>query len=134
MSSLLNQDQLYNREERIAYIYRWLLSNGNLSDIEQNMSNGESFTSEQKDFINSIIEEIEMLTDSIKKFIPSNWSWERYNFIEKSVLINAAAEIIIANNKKAIVIDESVEYAKIYCGDKASPLINGIIDKIEPNK
>ncbi len=130
MSSLLNQDQLYNREERISYIYRWQITGGDLSESEQYMSNGERFTSEQINFINTIIDEFEMLKEAIVKFIPDSWSWERYNLIEKAVLINAAAEIIIAQNKKSIVIDESVEYAKIYCGDKASPLINGIIDKI----
>lgn len=131
MSSLLNQDRLYNREERISYIYRWLLSEGDLSESEsQYMSNGERFSKEQLTFINTIIDEFEMLKESIVKYIPDTWSWERYNFIEKAILLNAAAEIIIAQNKKSIVIDESVEYSKIYCGEKASPLINGIIDKI----
>ncbi len=94
------------------------------------MSNGESFTEEQKRFIDTITNEYEMLEEAITKFIPKDWKWERFNLIEKAVLINAAAEIIIAKNKKAIVIDESLEYSKIYCGEKATPLINGIIDKI----
>ncbi len=130
MSNLLNQDQLYNREERIAYIYRWLISKGDLTESEQYMSNGERFTEEQKRFIDTIISEIDTIESEVSKFIPSDWKWERFNYIERAVLINAAAEINIASNKKSIVIDESLEYSKVYCGDKATPLINGIIDKI----
>ncbi len=130
MSNHLNQDRLYNREERISYIYRWQLSGNDLTETEQYMSNGEEFNREQKEFIDTIINEFEMLLEAITKYIPSDWKWDRFNFIERSILINAAAEIIIANNKKSIVIDESLEYSKIYCGEKASPLINGIIDKI----
>ncbi len=130
MSNLLNQDQLYNREERIAYIYRWLISKGDLTESEQFMSNGERFTEQQKRFIDTIISEIESIEEEVAKLIPSDWKWERFNFIERAVLINAAAEIKIASNKKSIVIDESLEYSKVYCGDKATPLINGIIDKI----
>ncbi len=130
MSNLLNQDQLYNREERIAYIYRWTISKGDLSESEQYMSNGERFSEEQKGFIDTIIEEMDMLEAEVSKHIPSDWKWERFNYIEKAVMINAAAEILLANNRKAIVIDESLEYSKVFCGDKATPLINGIIDKI----
>lgn len=130
MSNLLNQDQLYNRDERIAYIYRWFISDGDLTESEQYMSNGERFTEEQAKFIKEIINEIDTLEEEILKHIPKDWKWERFNLIERSILINAAAEIMLANNKKAIVIDESLEYSKVYCGDKATPLINGIIDKI----
>ncbi len=130
MSNLLNQDQLHNRFERISFIYRWIIAEGDLCESEHYMSDGEKFTEEQKRFIDTIINEYQMLEEAIVKFIPKDWKWERFNLIEKSVLINAAAEIIIANNKKAIVIDESLEYSKIYCGEKATPLINGIIDKI----
>ncbi len=130
MSSLLNQDQLYNRYERISYIYRWFISKGNLSESEQLMSTGEVFTEDQAKFIKQLINEVSYLQEEISKHIPNTWKWDRFNLIERSILINAAAEILLANNKKAIVIDESLEYSKIYCGEKATPLINGIIDKI----
>ncbi len=130
MSSLLNQDQLYNREERISYIYRWMLSKGDLCESEKYMSNGESFSDEQIKFIETILDEIETLEEEVKKHISTDWKFERFNYIERAVLINAAAELIIAKNKKSIVIDESLEYSKIYCGEGASPLINGILDKI----
>ncbi len=130
MSSTLNQDQLYNRDERISYIYRWLLTDGDLSETEQYMSTGEKFSEEQTGFISKLINEIDYLIETIVKHVPDTWKWDRFNTIERAVIINAAAEILLANNKKAIVIDESLEYSKIYCGDKATPLINGIIDKI----
>ncbi len=130
MSNILNQDQLHNREERISYIYRWIINEGDLSESEKYTSTGEAFTNDQVKFINQIVSEHDYLVDELSKHVPDTWKWERFNYIEKAVLINAAAEILLANNKKAIVIDESLEYAKVYCGDKATPLINGIIDQI----
>lgn len=130
MSNLHNKDQLYNREERIIYLFRWILLKGDLSESEQLMSNGERFTEEQTNFINKIINEIEYLEEEIIKHIPSTWPWDRFNYTEKAVMINAAAELLLANNKRSIVIDESLEFSKVYCGDKAAPLINGVLDKI----
>lgn len=130
MSSLQIEDQLYNRDERISYIYRWMVNKGDLSESERYMSNGQRFSEQQYSFIDTIIARHEELEAIIVKHIPDTWKWERFNTIEKAVLINATAELVIAQNKKSIVIDESLNYAKIYCGEKASPLLNGILDKI----
>lgn len=130
MSSLQIEDQLYNRDERISYIYRWMVNKGDLSESERYMSNGQRFSEQQYSFIDTIIARHEELETIIVKHIPDTWKWERFNTIEKAVLINATAELVIAKNKKSIVIDESLNYAKIYCGEKASPLLNGILDKI----
>ncbi len=126
-----NNNKLYKREERISFIYRHLLLKDVVDDSNEAINSPDyGFSTEQIEFINEIIDNLENLEDQIKKHVPDNWDWSRFNVIEKSLLINAVAEINLAGNKKAIVIDESIEYSKIYCGEKAAPLINGLIDKI----
>ncbi len=126
-------NKLYKREERISFIYRHFLLKGVVDDYDEAINSPDyGFSSEQIEFIKEIIDNLEKLEELIKKYVPDNWDWNRFNVIEKSLLINAVAEITLAGNKKAIVIDESIEYSKIYCGEKAAPLINGIIDKITP--
>ncbi len=128
MSKLLNQEKLYNREARINTIYTWILCENDSSEFK--MDDSPKFSLEQIEFIKSIYEEIDMLEKKIIEHIPSSWKWERFNYLEKAILINATAEILLAKNKKSIVIDESLEYAKVFCGEKSQPLINAIIDKI----
>lgn len=125
------QGALHNRHERINFLYRNYLLEGTLQDSAEAINGNEyGFTDEQKDFANKILENIVRLESKISEHLPKDWKWERFNTLEKAVILNGAAEILIAENKKAIVIDESLEFAKKYCGEKSQPLINGILDKI----
>lgn len=125
------QNALYNRNERIFFLYRNYLLEGTLNDSAEVIDSNEyNFTKENKDFINEVLDNTDKLEEQITKFTPKDWKWERFNTLEKAVLLNGAAEILLAKNKKAIVIDESIEFARKFCGEKSQPLINGILDKI----
>lgn len=125
------QIALHNRNERIFFLYRNYLLSDVLNDSHEIIDSKEfNFTSEQKDFILKILSNIDKLETKISLHLPKDWKWERFNFLEKAIILNGSSEILIANNKKAIVIDEALEFAKRYCGEKSQPLINGILDKI----
>jgi transcription termination factor NusB len=52
--------------------------------------------------------------------------------LEKAILINGAAEILLFNNKEKIVISESNKIAKKYIGeDKPVKLITAILNQIK---
>jgi len=124
-----NENSLsHRRKERIFFLYRNYLLDDSKEEIESDQFN---FNKKQIDFINLILKDIDSLENKIKKFIPSDWIWERFNFLEKAILLNAASEMILKKKDKKIIINESVEFAKKYCSEKAPPLINGILDKIE---
>lgn len=127
-----DKGKLHNRKERIFFLYRNYLLEGTLNDSNESIHGEEyNFSDEQKTFIDNILKNIETLETEIFKHLPTDWKWERFNNVEKAILLNATAEILLANNKKAIVIEEALEFAKKYCGEKSQPLINAMIDKIE---
>ena len=123
---------LYNRSERINLIYQVYLFSLISSDIKKMLHEGKTILNDRQ--INTILktlEEKEFLEDKIIKIIPKTWKWNRINNLEKAILLNGAAEIILFSNDKKIVINESVEYSKKYCEEKAKNLINGILDNIK---
>ncbi len=125
------QGALHNRNERIFFLYRNYLLEEALNDSAEAINSEEySFSEDQKDFINKVLKDIEKLETKISLHLPKDWKWERFNILEKAVILNGTAEILIAENGKAIVIDESIEFARKFCGEKSQPLINGILDKI----
>ncbi len=123
---------LHNRKERIFCLYKVYLLGKTVNDQNEDLNFSEyNFSEDQLNFIKNIISSTDDLENEILKHLPSDWKWERFNNIEKAIILNATAEILLMNNKKAITIDESVKFAKKYCGEKSEPLINAIIDKIE---
>ncbi len=129
--SNLNQDQLHNRDERIFTLYNWFIQGEGFNEDEIRTSPGkEDFSEDQVKFIKLIIEEYDILEAEIVKYIPDTWGWHRFVPMEKAALVNAAAEILLANNKKAIVIDATLQFAKRYSGLSAKALLHAIIDKI----
>jgi len=130
-----SSNALHKRTERIFFLYRNYLFSKSLNDSDQEIFSKEySFDEEQISFINDIIANIDTLETKIKEFIPESWTLERFNYIEKAILLNGISEIIIAKNKLEIVIDESLNFAKKYSSSEASPLINAILDKIGKDK
>lgn len=126
-----NQSRLHNRTKRIFFLYRnYLLKNILNDSLESIEDEWYEFSIDQKNFIKKILKHIDQLEIEIFKHIPEDWSWKRFGNMEKAIILNAASELLLGENKKSIVINDSIEIAKKYCGQKSQPLINAIIDKI----
>ena len=121
--------KLTNRKERIFLLYNYLLLNWSFNDLTLFLKNNKIFSSEEEDGLIKIVENLSKLEAQIIPHIAPGWSWERFNSLEKAILLNGTAEITMFFNKKNIVINESVEFAKKYCQEDASSLINAILDK-----
>lgn len=125
--------KFYNRKSRIFFLYKiYLLKIDFNNKDEFNLSldlTYNFFSDEQREFIFQIITNFSDLEEKIKEKITNNWNWNRYNLVEKSIILNGVAEMILSNNKKSIVLNESIEFAKKYCGIKAPSLINGILEQ-----
>ncbi|BDU67557.1 MAG: hypothetical protein TYPL_2100 [Candidatus Tyloplasma litorale] len=125
---------LQNRKERIFFFYKFYLQGADLNKKEELLLElKENLEKNQIQFIVKCLEHFDEIETELKKHLPNNWEWSRFNIVEKAIIFNATSEILIAHNKKAIIINESIEFAKKYCGKKSQSLINGIIDKIEVN-
>lgn len=122
--------KLTNREERISFLYKFFLFNWSFNDVTNNLKNNDIFTQQEEEAILYIVENSNSLISLIKEKITIDWSWERINNLEKAILLNGAAEILLFLNKPSIVINESVNYAKQFSQLEAPSLVNAILDKI----
>lgn len=66
-----------------------------------------------------------------------NWSMNQLNIVDKNILRLAIAEYFYDGTEKLdrkIIINEAVELAKVYGGEKSYRFVNGILDKILKEK
>ena len=119
------------REAGIICVYQSLLLKKDIYFIINNQIDDVEI---KKDlfFLNitaNLFEHFDYLKEKISKQL-SNWSFERLGYIEQAILLVAAVELLSADADKAVIIDEAVRYAKIYCDDDSYKLINGVLDQL----
>ena len=123
------------RDQRIKVmtcLYQYFLTNRSLDDLFD-----DNLDIDDKESIAFIVEETvstvnnyDYLRGEIEKNLVETWEFDRLGFIEQSLLLMSANEILIDETDKGIVINEAVEIAKKYCDDDAPKLINGVLDKL----
>ncbi len=131
-----NSTYLTNRENRIYFFYKIYLFSWNREESLKELNEKYfeyDFSTKEEEAILKLINVFNDIEERYKSLLPSDWKIERLDNLDKAILLNGVFEIITFNNKKEIVIDESVKYAKKYCSSKSYSLINGILDKIKTN-
>ena len=92
-----------------------------------------TFTIDEKDFCIDLVKETHLhlqdIDELIKKF-SKKWSFERINIIEKSILRLAVMEIEYTDIPQKVAINEAVELAEDFSGQKSKKFVNGILDAI----
>ena len=76
-----------------------------------------------------ILDNISEIDKAIEKAL-DNWSINRIGKVELAILRVAVYEILYDKLEPAIAINEAVEIAKEYGGDKSGAFVNGILAKI----
>lgn len=57
-----------------------------------------------------------------------DWSFDRLNYIEQSILLSAYTQYKYMEQPKKIAINVAVDLAKKYCDDNSYKFINGVLD------
>ncbi len=124
---------LTNRENRIYFLYKYYLFNFSkneaLDELHQQYFEY-NFSKNEEKALNILIEKINLFEEILKSKLPLDWKIDRLHLIEKSILINGIFEIKQYKIKKAIIINESLNYIKKYSSIDAISLVNAILDKI----
>jgi len=60
-----------------------------------------------------------------------HWKLERIAAVERSILRVAIAELLATDTPEAVVIDEAIEIARKYAGQRSSDFVNGILDAVK---
>lgn len=86
------------------------------------------------DYINAItlyfIENKSFLEQTLEKHLLKNWTIDRVDFIDKSIIYASISEYKACNVNKGIVIDQAIITAKKYGIDNSYKFVNYILDKV----
>lgn len=64
----------------------------------------------------------------------ANWKLERMALVDRNVLRIAIFEMEQEHSAPAVVIDEAIELARRFSGDKSSKFINGVLDAVRKTR
>ena len=88
-----------------------------------------------KEYATSLYNEVTLHSDEIDELISShceNWDWNRVSGVERNIMRVAIAEMRYFDDVPEIVsIDEAVEIARDFSGDKGGNFINGVLNAIK---
>ncbi len=84
-------------------------------------------------FMNALVDGVVLEHESLDALIAAysrGWTLDRLSRVDLAILRIGAYELSHKENPPAIVINEAVELANTYSGDKAGPFVNGVLGSI----
>ncbi|MBR3227206.1 MAG: transcription antitermination factor NusB [Erysipelotrichaceae bacterium] len=84
-------------------------------------------------FINTLVRD---LNDNIDRYIETisphlkRWTFDRLNYVDQAILLEALSEMSLGLNEKGVIIDEAVRIAKEYSDEDSFKYINGVLDNL----
>ncbi|MGI6239573.1 MAG: transcription antitermination factor NusB [Christensenellales bacterium] len=120
------------RAHAMKLVYEWEMGGDGGEDTRLNLlevAPGEAESAFMNALYEGVVADREKIDDLIAEFA-HGWSLDRLSRVDLSILRIAAYELSTKKNPPAIVINEAVELANIYSGDKAGPFINGVLGSI----
>lgn len=128
------------REFALQILYQIDITGDKSSDVLDNFwqSQVEEVDSTIKDFTTTIVkgvmENLKLIDEKIAKYA-TNWQLKRMAVVDRNILRLGSFELLYCNDiPPKVSINEAVELAKKFSGNEASKFVNGILDKIKPEK
>jgi len=88
-----------------------------------------------RDYVNEVIRGVidqQLKIDRTLKRYTDNWDVDRLGVLERSVLRVAVYEMLFRADVPPVVsINEAIEIAKAYSGQKSARFVNGVLDRIQ---
>ena len=88
---------------------------------------------EDKIFADLIFNEVQDHGEEINEKIKEaahRWRMDKLPSVDRNLLKMALAEFLYCGTPRAIVIDEAIEIAKEYSGEKSAEFVNGVLDAL----
>lgn len=138
--SLINEEtnkfKILNVEENLFYFYKDIFDqivNNFSENIFDNILKQRFIDANSRELFGILIKNISTDFENIKKEIDKyaiNWDVSRISLIEKIIIALGMIEYSKINTPKQVVINEYVNFAKLFVNNKAGAFVNGILDKI----
>jgi N utilization substance protein B len=85
------------------------------------------------ELVKGVLKYREGLDREIEK-VTENWTLSRMATIDRNVLRLAAYELIFTDTPSPVVLNEAVELAKTFSTEHSGAFVNGILDRIRPER
>ena len=127
------------REAAMSLLYQRIFTENYDIDALRNMVDNQLVLDERDiSYIEEILAGSSKYMDRIDNIIRENskgWKFERISKVDLSILRLALYEILFCDDiPQSVTINEAVELAKKYGGEKASSFINGILGSFVRNR
>lgn len=86
-----------------------------------------------REIVEGVVAKRERLDEQIST-VAENWDIDRMATIDRNVLRLAAWELIFTDTPSAVVLNEAVELAKSFSTENSGAFVNGILDRIRPDR
>ena len=99
--------------------------------------NDKKFSDSQKEFTHFLVQNTYKNLDTIDNLIKQfseHWDFNRIAILDKIILRMAIMEMEFTDTPPKIIINEVIEIAKKFCGEKSGKFINGILDAVMHRK
>lgn len=133
MNNRDSNSSLVQWEKRVIlfkYIYSQLLKNEPIAVAKQKFF--DYFGSIDANFVMVLeyfLDNKEFIIKELSKNLQPNWTFDRLNFVDQAILIEAYSEYKTLNVDKAVIIDQAIISCKKYSDPDNYEYINAILDK-----
>lgn len=135
-----NKFKILNVEEDLFYFYKDIFDqivNNFSENIFDNILKQRFIDANSRELFGILIKNISTDFENIEKEIDKyaiNWDVNRISLIEKIIIALGVIEYSKINTPKQVIINEYVNFAKLFVNNKAGAFVNGILDKIIINQ
>lgn len=135
-----NKFKILNVEEDLFYFYKDIFDqivNNFSENIFDNILKQKFIDANSRELFGILIKNISTDFENIEKEIDKyaiNWDVNRISLIEKIIIALGVIEYSKINTPKQVIINEYVNFAKLFVNNKAGAFVNGILDKIIINQ
>lgn len=120
------------RAHAMKLVYEWEMGGEGGEETRLNLLEVKPDETEYA-FMNALYEGVVAERERIDALIAEyarGWSLDRLSRVDLAILRVGAYELTSGANPPAIVINEAVELANTFSGDKAGPFVNGVLGSI----
>jgi len=121
------------REFAVQALYQWLLAAPTLTELKAQYQEAEGFARADKTLFEAILsgatQSATEIGASLTPYLDRNWV--EVSPIEKAILLVGAHELMsMPETPYRVIINESIELAKIFGGTDGHRYVNGVLDKL----
>jgi N utilization substance protein B len=124
------------REEAMKLVYQMSMNNSESSEVLENFyeNHEETVTEEEKEYIENCVSGIKNKLGQIDEYIEKyskGWKINRISKVDLAIMRLAIYEMLERKDvPNAVAVNEAIELAKKYSGEKSSNFINGILGNV----